>query len=279
MATHESSSGGFILSPPPSSIASSIASGRSALPQPRDSPLRAGGSKESTLIRHLDSKILHVQRRFARRTTFSLNALNDGAQLQAANLWPGDIKGYANMKEACKEIEELVDVVWVSGTPSLQVPYLISLALLLSTTISGMPPSPRRLFRLIGKLDRAFASLLQGRDVETGEALPGFQSRRGISGTEKVRIRSLVERTRISVMEAFKRGEFDLDDVEDDDDNEGDQMDVDMEGELVLEGDDFDVDEDENWDMSLARVYDQTIVELGDSLAEPSIGIITEGRG
>lgn len=276
MAAHEPSSGGFILSPPPSSIASSIASGRSALPHPRDSPLRAGGSKESTLIRHLDSKILQVQRRFARRTTFSLNALNDGAQLQAANLWPGDIKGYANMKEACKDIEELVDVIWVSGTPSLQVPYLISLALLLSTIISGMPPSPKRLFRLIGKLDRAFASLLQGRDVETGETLPGFQSRRGISGTEKVRIRSLVERTRISVMEAFKRGEFDLEDVEDEDD--GDEMDVDMEGELVLEGDDFDVDEDDDWDMALAKVYDQTIVELGDSLAEPNIGIITEGR-
>lgn len=277
MAAHEPSSGGFILSPPPSSIASSIASGRSALPHPRETPLRAGGSKESTLIRHLDSKILHVQRRFARRTTFSLNALNDGAKIQAANIWPGDIQGYGSMKEPCKDIEELVDVVWVSGTPSLQVPYLISLALLLSTVIDGMPPSPKRLFRVIGKLDRAFASLLQGRDVETGEALPGFQNRKGISGTEKVRIRSLVERTRISVMEAFKRGEFEPEVVEDEVDE--DQMDVDLDGELVLEGDDFEAEEDDSWDMSLARVYDQTIVELGDSLAEPNIGIITEGRG
>lgn len=277
MAAHEPSSGGFILSPPPSSIASSIASGRSALPHPRETPLRAGGSKESTLIRHLDSKILHVQRRFARRTAFSLNALNDGAKIQAANIWPGDIQGYGSMKEPCKDIEELVDVVWVSGTPSLQVPYLISLALLLSTVIDGMPPSPKRLFRIIGKLDRAFSSLLQGRDVETGEALPGFQNRRGVSGTEKVRIRSLVERTRISVMEAFKRGEFEPEAAGDEID--GDQMEVDLDGELILESDDFDAEEDDSWDMSLARVYDQTIVELGDSLAEPNIGIITEGRG
>lgn len=277
MAAHEPSSGGFILSPPPSSIASSIASGRSALPHPRETPLRAGGSKESTLIRHLDSKILHVQRRFARRIAFSLNALNDGAKIQAANIWPGDIQGYGSMKEPCKDIEELVDVVWVSGTPSLQVPYLISLALLLSTVIDGMPPSPKRLFRIIGKLDRAFSSLLQGRDVETGEALPGFQNRRGVSGTEKVRIRSLVERTRISVMEAFKRGEFEPEAAGDEID--GDQMEVDLDGELILESDDFDAEEDDSWDMSLARVYDQTIVELGDSLAEPNIGIITEGRG
>ena len=38
-------------------------------------------------------------------------------------------------------------------------------------------------------------------------------------------------------------------------------------------------DEDDSWDMQLAKVYDRTIVELGDSLEEPSIGIITEGRG
>lgn len=180
------------------------------------------------------------------------------------------------MKEACKDIEELVDVVWVSGTPSLQVPYLISLALLSMTVVSGMPPSPRRLFRLIRKLDRAFASLLQGRDVETGETLPGFESMRGISGTEKVRIRSLVERTRLGVVEAFKRGEFEFEDI--DDQVDGDKMDTDTDGELVIEGDDDDLEDEESWDMQLARVYDQTIVELGDSLEEPNIGIITEGR-
>ena len=181
------------------------------------------------------------------------------------------------MKESCKDIEELVDIVWISGTPSLQVPYLINLALLLTTMIGGMPPSPRRLFGLIGKLDRAFASLLQGRDVETGERLPGFESRRGISGTEKVRIRSLVERTRVSIVEAFKRGEFEFEDI--DEENDADKMDTDIEGELVLEGDEDDVDDEDSWDMQLARVYDLTIVELGDSLEEPNIGIITEGRG
>lgn len=281
MAAQESQSGGFILSPPASSIASSIAGGKSALPHPRNTPLRAGGSKESAFIRYADSRILNVQRRFARRTTFSTNALEDGSKPQVVDAWPGDVKGYANMKEACKDIEELVDVVWVSGTPSLQVPYLINLAVLLMSVINDMPPSPNRLFRLIGKLDRAFASLLQGRDVETGESLPGFENRRGISGTEKVRIRSLVQRTRIGVMEAFKKGEFEFDDVDVDDQADRDRMDTDTDGELILEGGDDgdDMEEEDSLEMQLARVYDQTIVELSDSLEEPDIGVITEGRG
>lgn len=185
------------------------------------------------------------------------------------------------MKEACKDISELVGVVWVSGTPSLQVPYLINVALLLSGVIAGMPPTPRSLFRLLARLDHAFASLLQGRDVDTGEVLPGFEGMKGVSGTEKVRIRSLVERTRVCVMEALKRGEFE-DEGPDEEERPGDSMDVDTDtdGELVLEGDGGldDEEEEDSWDMQLARVYDRTIVELGDSLEAPNIGVITEGR-
>ena len=184
------------------------------------------------------------------------------------------------MKEACKDISELASVVWVSGTPSLQVPYLLNLGLVLSTLVASMPPTPKSLFRVIGKLDHAFASLLQGRDIETGEVLPGFAGRRGVSGTEKVRIRSLVERTRVGVMEAFKRGEFEYEEPEIAELEDEDRMDTDTDGELVLEGGDgFGEEEDESWDMELAKVYDRTVVELGDSLEEPNIGIITEGRG
>lgn len=182
------------------------------------------------------------------------------------------------MKEACHDITELMGVVWVSGTPSLQVPYLISLGLLVGNVVQGMPPSPKALFKLLGKLDHAFASLMQGRDIESGKRLPGFEggNRGVVSGTEKVRIRSLMERTRIAVVEAFKKGEFVF---EDDDDSDGDKMDKDTDGEgLVLEGDDHEEELEESIDMQIARVYDRTMVELGDSLEEPSIGIITEGR-
>lgn len=184
------------------------------------------------------------------------------------------------MKEACKDFEELMGVVWVSGTPSLQVPYLINIALLVQSVVQGMPPSPRTLFRLLGKLDFAFASLLQGRDVESGERLPGFEGR-GVSGTEKVRIRSLVERTRLDVLEAFKRGDFEDEPFEEEEEVLDTDTDMALEGELVLEGDHHEqrTEEDESFDMQIARVYDRTVVELGDSLAEPNIGIITESRG
>ncbi|KAI7378178.1 hypothetical protein KC328_g14026 [Hortaea werneckii] len=189
------------------------------------------------------------------------------------------------MKEACRDIRELVDIIWISGTPGLQVPYLISLALLVGNLVTAMPPSPRSLFRLLGKLDHAFASLIQGRDVESGEVLPGFEGRRGVSGTENVRIRSLVERTRVGVVESFKRGEFEFEGVDGEEDREGEGMDVeeDDDGGLVLENGDPNAEEEEeegdSFDMQLARVYDRTIQELGDSLEEPGIGIVTEPRG
>lgn len=266
-------SGGFILSPPASSVASNSTASPSALPHPRQSPLRPGGSKESTFIRHVDQQILHIQRRFAKRTSPTGDGLSD-VDRDKADAW-GDVKGYASMRQACKDMEELVGIIWVSGTPGLQVPYLINLALLLSTILTAMPPTPKTLFRLVGKLDHAFASLIQGRDIETGERLPGFDGRKAVSNTEKVRIRSLVERTRVSAIEAFKKGEFDneeLDEVASNQNEDGDD-------DLVMDGDVIEEDQDDSWDMQLARLYDHTVVELGDSLEQPDIGIITERRG
>lgn len=276
-----SSSGGFILSPPPSSVTSASTNATSRLPHPRGAPLRAGGSKESAFIRYVDQQILHIQRRFAKRTSPATAGNAPSDDNTKADAW-GDVKGYSSMRQACKDIEELVGVVWVSGTPSLQIPYLLSLGLLVGAVVADMPPSPKGLFRVIDKLDHCFASLIQGRDVDTGERLPGFEGRRGVSGTEKVRIRSLVERTRVGVVEAFKRGEFEFEGEELEEEvgeNEID-MDTEMDGELVLEGADLQgAEEEESYDMQLARVYDRTIQELGDSLEEPSIGIITEKRG
>ena len=279
MSTPPAASGGFILSPPPSSVTSAISNAKSELPHPRSTPLKPGGSKESAFIRYVDERILKIQRRFAKRETPSING--DDAEKDAAAIWDS-VQGYKSMREACKDLEDLIGVVWVSGTPGLQIPYLISLALLLSTIIAGMPANPKQLFRVLAKLDHAFVSLLQGKDVDSGERLPGFENRRGVSGTEKVRIRSLIERTRRSVMESLKSGELD-DAYESNDEDVDEKMDMDaeddLEGELILEGDGpyAPGEEEESWEMQIARVYDRTMVELGDSLETPNIGIITEG--
>lgn len=154
------------------------------------------------------------------------------------------------------------------------------MALLTNTMIAAFPAAPRPLFRLLGKLDHAFASLLQGRDIDTGDALPGFSMNRGVSGTEKVRIKSLVERTRICVVDVMSRGDYEEDeDTLDEEENEQSGMD----GDLVLdETVDLNVDgdaDDEDWDMQVALVYDKTLVELGETMEGPEIGIRTETTG
>lgn len=121
------------------------------------------------------------------------------------------------------------------------------------------------MFALLSTLDHAFASLLQQRDIDTGHALPGFGTGMRVNDTDKVRIRSLVQRTRVAVMNVMSKGE-----IEEEDTSTLEQED----DELVL--DDTDDANTSDWTMQTARVYDQTLVELGESLDGPSIGLRTE---
>ena len=240
------SPGGFLHSslpsPPPSSIGdASIAS--SALPHPRNHPLKLGSVKETAFINHVDSGIARAQGRFAKRTgPRDPNIPIDEEAIAAA----GNLPGYRNFGEAGRDLEQLIEIVWISGTPSLQISYLLSLALLLTSFIPAFsPPSPRTMFRVLRKMDSAFASLLQGYDTETGQPLPGFETRKKIvSGTEKVRIKSSIEKTRVLVTEKLAESS-------------------------VIEADDADEHETEDeYDMDGARVYEQTLVELGDELGD-----------
>lgn len=262
---YSTSEGGFLPSPSLSQD-SRPESSRHTLPHPRNAPLRSGGNKESAFIRYVDSKMLHIQRRFAKRTTGNLGRMPD-RDLAAE---PDDAKGYASMKEACKDIEELVDMIWISGTPHLQIPYLITIAMQLSTVIDTMPPHPKSLFHALAKLDHTFASLLHGRDIVSGEELPGIIGSKAVSETQKVRIRSLVERTRIQVVEAFNK-EPAHDSDSDMDDSDGQTSETDGESHMDLDVGERQ-EEDQSLDMQIARVYDFTVVELGDSLDVPNIG-------
>ena len=190
----------------------------------------------------MDKNIARAQGRFAKRQ--SPQGLQASADEDAAAA-AGDLPGYETFKEAGSDIEKLFGVVWVSATPSLQIPYLLNLALTTVTFIAGFSPlSPRTMFRLLAKIDIAFASLLQGQNVENGEPLPGFETRRNIiNATEKVRIRSLIERTRVVVTD--KMGES---------------------GFVAGEEEDMINDFDDEYGMDVARVYDRTIVELSDEL-------------
>ncbi|TVY29644.1 hypothetical protein LHYA1_G000857 [Lachnellula hyalina] len=243
-------SGGFfppsLPSPAPSNT--SISSTTSNLPHPRAHPLRAGSAKEDAARRYIESRLLHVSRRYTKK--FQL--------LEEAE----EVHGYESMSEVAKDLGDVVDVLWISGTPSLQIPYLLNVAGSVTSYLPAFPPSPTATFKLLRKLDHAFASLIKGEDSETGESLPGFEAgkRAGMSRTDMVRCKSLVESTRVLIVEVMSRDPEIEKDTPEQSDMETDAMSVD-------ENDHGDGVEDEH-DMDVARVYEGTIVQLGEILGD-----------
>ncbi|KAI1079741.1 hypothetical protein F5B20DRAFT_542250 [Whalleya microplaca] len=180
--------GGFIPpvslpSPAPSSASSRVAA---LLPHPRSKPLVPGSRKEDYARHYVSERLLHISRRFVKH-----HGIPDPAD---------EVAGYPNMDEACRDLEEVVDVLWFSGTPSLQVPYLLNVALAITTYLPSFPAAPRPTFALLRKLDHCFASLLVGRDVKSGDPLPGFNTDHvAFTRTEMVRCKSLADETRMLV--------------------------------------------------------------------------------
>ncbi|KAL3422565.1 hypothetical protein PVAG01_06721 [Phlyctema vagabunda] len=254
MAENSNQPGGFLPPSLPSPVPSNASSiPGSNLPHPRSQPLRAGSAKEEAARRYVESRLLHISRRYTKKHQ----------PPEADEV----VHGYQSMAEVCKDLSEVVDVLWISGTPSLQIPYLLNIALSVNTYLSAFLPAPTATFALLRKLDHAFASLLKGEDVTSGETLPGFDQGRkgGMSRTDMVRCKSLVEATRVQIVEVMSReGEA----------NEAMEEDTETANETGAETDGgFSVDAENAWDdergvhnMDVARVYDNTIVQLGEIL-------------
>ncbi|KAL8989704.1 MAG: hypothetical protein Q9177_001462 [Variospora cf. flavescens] len=266
-------SGGFLqptLPSPPQSSVNSPRSARPLLPSPRSKPLRPGSSKEGDLIRYIEQKLLAVSRRYENRFSAALSG-EENPDVEG--------RGYKDIGEQLRELDPVVDVVWISGTRRIFPPitFLLTIALSVTASLQSFPFTPRPTFQFLRKMDLAFSSLLKGVNVETGEPLPGFQGRRGrLSTTEKVRMRGIVERTRVAVVEVagkdgsladVKNVPLSATDTEEDFD--------------VTEDDDADILEDESshrrWEMDIARVYEKTIMELGMALDASGSG--TDGWG
>ncbi|GAW13064.1 hypothetical protein ANO14919_024420 [Xylariales sp. No.14919] len=203
--------GGFL--PPQTSLPSptpSTASSRVAalLPHPRSKPLVPGSKKEDYARDYVARRLLHISRRYVKKF-----GIPDPAD---------EVTGYESMEEVCRDLEEVVDVLWFSGTPSLQVPYLLNVALALNTYLPSFPPAPRPTFLFLRKMDHCFASLLVGYDVKTKEPLPGFSStvdnsiKMRFSRTDMVRCKSLADETRMIVAMVMS-GELDVVDYVEDD--------------------------------------------------------------
>lgn len=140
------------------------------------------------------------------------------------------------------------------------------------------------MFSLLRKLDFCFASLLLGQDVETKETLPGFEN--GVKGvmtkTHMVRCKSIVEQTRLVVVEVMNKQIGPEIEPDDDDDNDDDDMDTDTELETDYNATDSATEDrgfvDPNWDdedddllMDVARVYERTLIQLGEVLRDSTL--------
>lgn len=120
MTMASDSAGGFIHpslpSPAPSTMSTSTAT-PSLLPQQRRHPLKAGSMKETAVINHLDKSILGINRRHAKKfsSTYGGGAPNGEGEGEVEVEGQGE-RGYESFKEMVRDIENLVDIVWVSGT-------------------------------------------------------------------------------------------------------------------------------------------------------------------
>lgn len=102
--------GGFLPdalpSPAPSNASRNFTS--SHLPHPRSHPLRAGSAKEEAARRYVESRLMHISRRYTKK--FQPHDITE------------NVHGYETMTEAAKDLGEVVNVLWLSGTRTSSFP-------------------------------------------------------------------------------------------------------------------------------------------------------------
>lgn len=162
-----------------------------------------------------------------------------------------------------------------SSPASLQIFCLFTIANEFNKLVKAFPPSPASTFALLRKLDHCFASLLQGQDLDTKETLPGFENglRAGMSRTDMVRCHCIVDEARDVIRNLIIAGKPE---EEEEAEAEVRQLPTDEETDNDWDGPaDWDkptagkIKEDEAnnpINMDAARVYENTLVQLGETL-------------
>lgn len=123
------------LPSPAPSTASSRAAAR--LPAPRSKPLAPGSRKEDYARDYVAQRLLHVSRRFVKKHGIPATAAAAAASLDDSSAATGtgagvgargeetgrgrgdkekEVPGYDHVDQMCADLEEVVDVLWFSGT-------------------------------------------------------------------------------------------------------------------------------------------------------------------
>ena len=102
--------GGFLppsglLSPTPSTASSARTAAGAGLPHPRATALHPGSSKEDMVRRYVEERLLNTSRRYVKK--FGEPSPDD------------NVVGFTNFAEVCRELDGVVNVLWLSGTREL----------------------------------------------------------------------------------------------------------------------------------------------------------------
>lgn len=211
------------------------------LPIPRTHPIPAGSSKEGALINYIDDKLLVVTRRYNKSFAADPNDKSKDS-------------GYVSFEQVISDLNPIIDVVWISATPWIQTQYLLLIAGHFRAFMHSFP-FVNTSFLLARKFDAAFSTLLS-----TAATIPNS---RGISITDKVRIRSLAEETRLEMTNlAAKSGVLESADDQFTDDEDEDDTDLDDNW-----ADNNDPTSGQSITLRLGQVYEKTMQILGADLS------------
>lgn len=192
------------------------------LPNQRPSPVTPGSEDETQLRGRLTTGL--------ERITYRQMKADMGMDAPGT---PHTDRRYENFKELADDIEGMVDMLWVSATPSIQVEGLITLAGILEMALKSYPFDPEPILGILHKFDCVFEALCTGVHPLTNEPIPGAGDRwQTVTQTQKVRIRSLAEMTRNKLFSMLP--------------------------------DDEDEDVEQPWLIEVTRVYDRTLMLLAD---------------
>ncbi len=92
------------MMPSPAPTTSTIGS-VAGLPHPRAHALRPGSAKEDQVRNFVSDRMVHMTRRFVKKSGRTASSLSQD-----------DVVGYASMAELCKDLEEVINIIWLSGT-------------------------------------------------------------------------------------------------------------------------------------------------------------------
>lgn len=134
--------------------------------------------------------------------------------------------------------------------------------------LASFPPDLKVTLRLLDTFDRCFYTLITGTSTDLSIPLPPAFSVSQMNMTEKVRLRSMIERTRLHVVKLLESGRGALDSLTENARNFGErneQTDIDTENETKVDGRGSYAD-DEELEIEVSKVYERCMVQLGEGL-------------